>query len=473
MATDSSRCRILNTVTGNKARVVETAIGQLNEYLAANCHVTLPVESSSLLPTEGDWIVAAAGYEPSRLLDLVEPVGNIGEQGFVLRQVAAPTGSGRWLIVWGKTPLGCRYGLIELIRLLRCEGPDCFTDITHAQDEPAFPHRIYYHNFGEHLLNAYSVNMLHDVPFARWTRADWRRFLEMIAAMRYTTYEFWLSPTMFSPASLTAVEGSKFDTYANTIRAVIDDAHELGLQVEIIICVNCIEPTWATLCPHLADEHDMILALWSHWTKRLSNADVFAIFPGDVGGCYRNGCTHETFLDLCLQIIEHTSTNGPFRYEICTWGPPFFDWGVPAREATSDRAKAAFDCLLQRVPAFPQGTVFSVNMTWDINHLFSGTPQDAIHSNRTVVDELRELATVMTWDYYLSEREDAALPLYRVPEVLQARREERKWGYVGGINYTRTPRLNVLTAFAAAEAYWNPDQTEADVLRTFLLLRIR
>ena len=73
----------------------------------------------------------------------------------------------------------------------------------------------------------------------------------------------------------------------------------------------------------------------------------------------------------------------------------------------------------------------------------------------------------MTWDYYLSEREESAMPLYRVPAVFQTRRDEREWGYCGGINYTRTPRLNILTAFAAAEAYWNPDQTENEVLRNF------
>ncbi len=462
-----SSCRVLNMVAGEQARVVESAIGQLNDYVAANYGVQLPVETSTSLPTQGDWIVAIAGAEPSGMLAMIEPMEDIGDQGFLLRQVAAPSGNGRWFIVWGKTPLGCRYGLIELMRSLQSHGNACFTELALVRDEPVFPRRVYYHNFGEHLLNAYSVNMLHDVPFARWTRADWRRFLEMLAAMRYTTYELWLSPTFFSAQSLSAGEGSKFDTYAKTIRTVIDDAHELGLEVEILICVNCTEPIWVNLCPNIPDEHDTILALWSHWTKQFSQADVFGIFPGDVGGCHRNGCTHETFLDLCLEIIQHTAANGGFRFEVCTWGSPFFDWGVPAREASSERAKAAFDCLLRRASEFPQDTIFSVNMHWDINRLFSGTPQDLLHSNRAVVEELRKRWPVMTWDYYLSESEEAAIPLYRVPDLLNARREERTWGYCGGINYTRTPRLNILTAFAAGEAYWNPDQTEGDILSNF------
>lgn len=465
-------CRILNTVTGENARIVETAIGQLNQYLSANYGAELPLESSGQLPSAGNWIVTAVGAVPSSLPETAALVEGIGDQGFLIRQIAAPSGSGRLLLVWGKTPLGCRYGLIELLRSLQPAGKDCFSDLAQVRDQPAFSHRIYYHNFGEHLLNVFSVNMLHDVPFARWTRADWRRYLEMIAAMRYTTFEFWLSPTLFSSPALGAPEGSKYDEYAKTMRWVIEQAHELGLKVEVLICVNCTEPTWVNLCPRLPDEHQRILALWSHWTKRLANADVLCIFPGDVGGCQRNGCTHETFVELCLEIIHATGTNGPFAFEIAGWGPPFYDWGVlawdvPARRGSPERAKAAFAYLLQRLPEFPKGTVYSVNMNRDIKTSYSGAPKEPGYSNRDVVDELRKSVTVLTWDYYLSEQEEAPMPNYRVSALLQGRQEERRWGYSGGINYTMTPRLSVLTAFAAAEAYWNPDQTEVDVLRRF------
>ncbi len=465
-------CRILNTVTGENARVVETAIGQLNQYLSANHGAELPTESLAQLPATENWIVTAVGAVPSSLAETATMVEGVGDQGFLIRQIAAPSGNGRRLLVWGKTPLGCRYGLIELLRSLQSAGKDCFSDLTQVRDEPAFAHRTYYHNFGEHLLNVFSVNMLHDVPFGRWTRADWRRYLEMIAAMRYTTFEFWLSPTLFSSAALGAPEGGKYDEYAKTMRWVIDQAHELGLKVEVLICVNCTEPTWVNLCPRLPDEHRKIITLWSHWTSKLSNADRFCIFPGDVGGCQKNGCTHETFVDLCLEIIGTTQANGSFTFEIATWGPPFFDWGepahgVPARGGFPERAKAAFAYLLERLPKFPSGTVYSVNMNRDVATLYSGAPKVAGYSNRAVVDELRKSVPVLTWDYYLSEQEGAPMPNYCVPAVLQARQEERRWGYSGGINYTMTPRLSVLTAFAAAEAYWNPDQTEVDVLRRF------
>lgn len=468
-------CRIVNTVSGENARVVETAIGQLNQYLSANYSAALPIESSPALPSTGNWIVTAVGAVPPILSEIPALAEGLGDQGFLIRQIAAPSGNGRWLLVWGKTALGCRYGVIELLRSLQSAGKDCFSDLTQLRDEPAFPHRIYYHNFGEHLLNVFSVNMLHDVPFARWTRADWRRHLEMIAAMRYTTFEFWLSPTLFSSQALRAPANSKYDEYAKTMRWVIDQAHELGLKVEVIICVNCTEPSWINLCPRLPDEHNRIVALWSHWTGKLSNADTFCIFPGDVGGCQRNGCTHETFVDLCLEIISTTRTNGLFTFEIATWGPPFFDWGVPARNGSPERAKAAFAYLLKRLPEFPTGTVYSVNMNRDIASLnregrtapYSGVPKDSAYSNRAIVDELRKSVPVLTWDYYLSEHEKAIVPTYHIPALLQVRQEERRWGYSGGINYTMTPRLNVLTAFAAAEAYWNPDQSVHDLLEKF------
>ncbi|MBI5095416.1 MAG: hypothetical protein HZB26_23660 [Candidatus Hydrogenedentes bacterium] len=460
-------CRILNTVSNEGSEVVSSAIGQLNRYLSANCGVELPVQSSAQLLASGDWIVVAAGAAPTGLPITAALTDGIGGQGFVVQQMAAPSGHGRWLVVWGKTPLGCRYGLIELLRSIEITGKDCFTGLEHVRDEPVFPQRIYYHNFGEHLVNGFSVNMLYDVPFAQWTRAEWRSYLEMIAAMRYTTFEFWLSPTFFSSRSLDPAQSAQSDTYAEAMRWIVDQAHELGLKVEVLICVNTTEPTWIYLCPKLPEEHRRILDLWSHWTKKLSNADVFCIFPGDVGGCHRNGCTHETFIDLCLEIIAATQPNGAFTFEVSSWGPPFFDWGVPAAEATSERAKAAFACLLKRLPEFPNTAVYSVNMNRDINTLFSGAPRAPQYSNREIVDELRKSVPVLTWDYYLSEREEAVMPHYRVPAVLQARKEERTWGYSGGINYTMTPRLNILNAFAAAEAYWNPEQTEADVLRKF------
>ena len=446
---------------------MKTAIGQLNKYLLANYEVELPAQSSANLPTNGNWIVTAAGTVPSGLRGMVELTEGIGDQGFVVRQIAAPSGNGRWLLVWGKTPLGCRYGLMELLRTLQSKGKNCFCDLAQVREEPAFPCRIYFHNFGEHMLDIFNVNLLYDVPFGRWTRAEWRSYLEMIAAMRYTTYEFWFPPTFFSSKALKTGHGSKYNDFADTMRWVIDQAHELGIKVEILMDVNCTEAKWISLCPHIPEEHRTILALWSHWTKQLSNADGFSIMPGDVGGCHKNGCTHETFIDLCLEIIATTRTNGSFTFEIASWGPPFFDWGVPAGAATLERRKVAWAYFFKRLPDFPKGTVYSVNRNGDINSIFSGAPKDPRWSNREVVDELRKSAPVISWDYYLTELEQATMPHYHVPAVLQACQEEQQWGYSGGINNTMAPRLNVLTAFATAESFWNPNQTEGDVLRKF------
>ena len=213
------RCRILNTVTGEHAQVVRTAIGQLNDYLVANHGVTLPVESLGSLPTHGSWIVAAAGVRAVRVLDLVGPVENIGDQGFVIRQVAAPSRDGTLVDCVGKDaarlPLwsdraACDRFSPRETRASR-NSPTCATS-------QRFP--------GAHTTT--TLANICSTPIASTCcttcrshdghRADWRRFLEMIAAMRYTTYELWLSPTFFSAESLTAGAGSKFDAYANTIR---------------------------------------------------------------------------------------------------------------------------------------------------------------------------------------------------------------------------------------------------------------
>ena len=135
-------CGILNTVTGEKAAIVGTAIGQLNQYLAANFGVELPTQSSAKLPADGEWIVTAVGAVPPGLPDMAALSKGIGDQGFLLHQVAAPSGNGRWMLVWGKTPLGCRYGLIELLRSLQSDGKDCFSDLAQGRArEPMAPNQ--------------------------------------------------------------------------------------------------------------------------------------------------------------------------------------------------------------------------------------------------------------------------------------------------------------------------------------------
>jgi len=49
-------------------------------------------------------------------------------------------------------------------------------------------------------------------------------------------------------------------------------------------------PGWYFACPHDARAQDLIVRLWRHWARALAGTDLVGIFPGDPGGCNRNGC---------------------------------------------------------------------------------------------------------------------------------------------------------------------------------------
>lgn len=50
------------------------------------------------------------------------------------------------------------------------------------------------------------------------------------------------------------------------------------------------------------------------------------------GGCNRNGCDHNTFLDLCQELILLIKGYSPSTaVEINTWGAPFAGWGSDMR----------------------------------------------------------------------------------------------------------------------------------------------
>jgi len=385
----------------------------------------------------------------------------VGEQGFVLERVRDEA-AGDLLVCWSPAALGCRYGLLEILRSLRAEGRSVATALGRVVERPQFPLRICYVNFAQHLQNAYNPNVLFDVPHSRWSRADWERFIDMISAFRYNVFEFWLVPSLFSPEAL---RGEKIPAdFADTMSHTVAYAHRRGVKVHPIQAVNCVGRQWHYHCPKVPGEHDEVVALWDHWSRALKGCDHIGFFPGDPGGCTRNGCTAETFVDLCLELTGVVRKNNPDAViEIGTWGSPFAGWGVPLWQGKPERAQRSMEYFLSKLPEFPPGTLVSINMGFSPDghptHGGDGKPY-ARRAART--------NPVLTWDYSVTEGEGTVMPHCRVRRILERRREELALGcYSGGICYTMTPRLNCLSLFACAEAWWNPGLEPEGVLADY------
>lgn len=386
----------------------------------------------------------------------------VGEQGFVIRRVQDPD-AGDLLVCWSPSAIGCRYGLIEILRSLDVSRTGAGTRLARVVERPQFPMRICYVNFAEHLQNAYNPNVLFDVPVNRWSQKDWERFLDMISGFRYNIFEFWLVPSLFSPEAL---HGGKIPRdFAHSINHVIAYGKRRGVAVHPIQAVNTVGSKWHFHCPNVPSERAEIVALWDHWSRAMQGNEYLGFFPGDPGGCTKNGCTPETYFELCLELSKVVRKNNPgVKIEVGTWGEPFGGWGVPLWTGKPDRAERSMKRFLARLPEFPPGTFTSINLG------FSPDCHPNTHGGdgRPYAREAAKICPVLTWDYSVSEGEGTVSPRCRVRRMFERRREELAVGcYSGGICYTMAPRLQCLSIFCCAEAWWNPSRRPDAVLADF------
>jgi hypothetical protein len=311
----------------------------------------------------------------------------------------------------------------------------------------------------------------------------------MVKEFGYTCFEYWLVPTLYDTPALGG--GGIYGSFAQTMQEVNDIAHGLGLLTKYVCPPNTIGPSWYFACPNDPDDRKLILDLWRHWAKALDGTDIVGIFPGDPGGCNRNGCTHRTFLKLALDLVEVTIHENPgARIELGTWGTPFSGWGsdlrtVPNWDGTwemlldpafvtpetpvhiwngqRDRAREAMEDLVRALPAFPTDVMVAINLG------FSPDGNDTMGGDATeYAREISRTNQIVTWDYSLSEGELVTYPHWRLPRMAARRREELAAApYAGGMNYTMSPKLNLLTLYAAGKLFSDPTSDPNTLSRNF------
>ncbi|OHB54037.1 MAG: hypothetical protein A2Y12_13060 [Planctomycetes bacterium GWF2_42_9] len=352
-----------------------------------------------------------------------------------------------------------------------------------------FAYRSYYVNFSSHLLNTWNANLLFPNSPNIWPSQDFSRLLDMVKAFGFTCFEYWLVPDLFEPEALE--NKGKFRAFASTMQDVTNLAHKKGLQVKYALAPNCIGHDWYFACPGISKDKELILKLWRHWAKLLNQTDIVGIFPGDPGGCNRNGCDHNTFIDLTLELTDITLQENPRAIiDIGTWGTPFSGWGNDMCDVqdwdgswegltngvkeinvagchiwngTPDRAKVAMSDFIKRLPEFPKNAVVGINLGFspDADATVGG---DA----REYVREIARLRRISSWDYSVCEGELVVYPHWRLPRIFSRRREELAAApYYGTMSYTMSPKLSHLCMYAAGQAAINPDRDPDEVSSEF------
>lgn len=176
--------------------------------------------------------------------------------------------------------------------------------------------------------------------------------------------------------------------------------------------------------------------------------------------------------------------------EIGTWGTPFSGWGEDMRRipewdgswdmlidpkwstpevpcyiwnGRSSRAKKAMEYFLKRLPQFPKDTMAGLNLGFspDGDATMGG---DA----RPYAREIAKIRRITTWDYSLAEGELVCYPHWRLPRIFARRREESSSApYTGGMSYTMSPKLNLLSLYAAGQSFIRPHADPDMVSRDF------
>lgn len=338
--------------------------------------------------------------------------------------------------------------------------------------------RIYYNNFAAHLLNVYNPNMLYPQLSNKWSDNDWRKCIDMIAAFGFNTFEFWLVPRLFCREGIKTEFGQEFIRQMNVI---IDYAHTRNIDVMALVSLATLGSDWHTFCPNVKEEWNEVRKTWNAWTKALPGLDIISIFPGDPGACSRNGCTAETYIDKSIEISHLIKQNLPnAEIEFGTWGPPFFGWGNlegpdgwkgefaqkyqhTAWRFEKIRTERCMNHLLKRLPGFPEQTSVGINLGFNPDGIPDGE-QSAIHW----ANEIAKTNRINSWDFSLTEGENAVIPHFRFERLFAQRKRERAAApYSGGICYTMSPLLNQLSLYESAQSFLDPDGDYIKIAKCF------
>jgi hypothetical protein len=132
------------------------------------------------------------------------------------------------------------------------------------------------------------------------------------------------------------------------------------------------------------------------------------------------------------------------------------------------------ESLISRLDAYPVDTIVSINLGFNgisepEGKLFSklANPPFA-YDGRPWAKKIAEKRRITTWDYALAEGELIAYPHWRLPNIKRKRLMEREAApYFGAVNYTMTPKLNMLSLYAVGQLMINPERDPDEIASEF------
>ena len=347
--------------------------------------------------------------------------------------------------------------------------------------------RTCYVNFAEHLQNSWNVNFIYNDAPGVWNEKEWKSFFRQIKAFGFNNFQFWIPPTLVKvgEARTNAIEQFKM---------IIEYCHSENITANPLITINTIGAEWYFACPNDKEDKAKIMEFWTFYAENLKDADIFTIFPGDPGGCNRNGCNHNTYLELSAELAFMIKEKNPsITVEVGTWGTPFTGWGDDMRHTpnwdgtfamltdpdannpeipchiwngSEERVKICMNDMMERLDIFPKDTIFSLNVGFNPDSEPIGG-----YDGRKWIKEIAKTHRVNSWDYSASEGELICYPHWRVNKYKRKRLLELETApYYGSICYTMSPKLNLLTLYTSAQIMINPYRDAKEIAGEFTKL---
>jgi hypothetical protein len=464
--------------------ILNTAAADLSSYMQKRWG-TKPQTVTKAADAPGNLIVlssfASLGRLPGAFQKAASGDRNLAEQAFAIERLALPRNRTALLCLGGSS-IGARYATIEILRRMSYDRQQAEIRFDHLRDEPYSTWRAIYINDSAHQANNYDPNLVYPVETYRWPIDKWKRYIDQMAFFRYNGLQLWLVPQMFTPKALDG--GGVYDYVRDTLRAIVDYARPRGIKVVLTGGINVSVdagtlldtlpiykgmPVYRYLSPNKPEEKELMLKLWDHWSKALPGVAIWQPGSGDPGGCHEEGCGPETYVDLSIEVSKIIKKNSPntvidiFPWQFFGWGTT---WPTQMRKDTA-RVDRGYRYLVSKLDEFPTDTIFSVNL----NDFTSEPPvRDAGRGGNTIeyLDAIHRKGYVLhTWTYFVTEGEGWLIPHDKVAAIIKQRDIEARYPIAGGICYTMTPSLNILNQFACAEAYWDPQATEPQIMQRF------
>lgn len=312
--------------TGGQPRYVQHAIEELQAYLSEISGTTIPLREGIEGP--GDLLICVGNQLAQQVLEKTLDPFSLGSEGCLIQHLSKE--SKDYLVVTGEAPPGTKYGLGQLMIMIRVRDAVPFIELTDPLvSKPSFKKR------GMH-FNGWPFG--YPYTFRKWKEADWKNYIDILSCQGINLLYIW--PFMeIIPVPLSQQDKE----YLLEYRRIVDYAQtEHGMEVWMMQSPNRVarsnlgvadakdRPYWIMeeqqdLNPADPDQFSRIMASREAFYQVINNVGGVCTIDSDPGWCEGSPVSdYVKILKGCRQLLDQYNLHGTrttmIHWMWCGWG---------------------------------------------------------------------------------------------------------------------------------------------------------